>query len=192
VAKGPGSGGSQGHRRRHKDAATGLAGGYAAREKALGQSLGIANPAEHWYRAYVFYRARKEAFFVTRFYQKISEDADKGARNSETAIDQVEIGMMGKKNLGSRFDDFLAEEGLLEEATATAVKRFIAFQLAEKMSADNLSKSEMARRMATSRSALDRLLDPSNPAVTLQTLQSAVHALGGRLKVELDFDKRVL
>ena len=99
---------------------------------------------------------------------------------------------MGKKNLGSRFDDFLAEEGLLEDVTATAVKRFIAFQLAEKMCADNLSKSEMARRMATSRSALDRLLDPSNPAVTLQTLQSAVHALGGRLKVELDFEKRVL
>ena len=100
--------------------------------------------------------------------------------------------MMGKKNLGSRFDDFLAEEGLLEDATATAVKRFIAFQLTEKMSADNLSKSEMARRMATSRSALDRLLDPSNPAVTLQTLQSAAHALGGRLKVELDFEKRVV
>ena len=100
--------------------------------------------------------------------------------------------MMGKKNLGSSFDVFLEEEGLLEDVTATAVKRFIAFQLAEKMSADNLSKSEMARRMATSRSALDRLLDPSNPAVTLQTLQSAVQALGGRLKVELDFEKRVL
>ncbi len=99
--------------------------------------------------------------------------------------------MMGKKNLGSRFDDFLAEEGLLEDATATAVKRYIAFQLAEKMSTDNLSKSEMARRMETSRSALDRLLDPSNPAVTLQTLQSAAHALGGRLKVELDFQKRI-
>jgi antitoxin HicB len=100
--------------------------------------------------------------------------------------------MMGRKNLGSRFDDFLEEEGLLDDTTATAVRQFIAFQLAEKMSADNLSKSEMARRMATSRSALDRLLDPSNPAVTLQTLQSAVQALGGRLKVELDFDKRVL
>jgi DNA-binding phage protein len=98
--------------------------------------------------------------------------------------------MMGTKNLGSNFDEFLAEEGLLEEASATAVKRYIAFQLAEKMSEDNLSKSEMARRMETSRSALDRLLDPSNPAVTLQTLQSAVRALGGRLRVELDFENR--
>jgi DNA-binding Xre family transcriptional regulator len=169
-----------------------LASGYAAREKALGQSLGIAKPAKRWHRAYVFYHARKEACFVTRFYQEISEDAGKGTCNCETAIEQVEVGIMGKKNLGSGFDDFLEAEGLLEEATATAVKRFIAFQLAEKMSADNLSKSEMARRMATSRSALDRLLDPSNPAVTLQTLQSAAHALGGRLKVELDFQKRIV
>ena len=98
---------------------------------------------------------------------------------------------MGTKNLGSNFDEFLAAEGLLEEASATAVKRYIAFQLAKKMSEDNLSKSEMARRMDTSRSALDRLLDPANPAVTLQTLQSAAHALGGRLKVELDFQQRV-
>lgn len=97
---------------------------------------------------------------------------------------------MGTKNIGSNFDEFLVEEGLLEEASATAVKRYIAFQLAEKMSEDNLSKSEMARRMETSRSALDRLLDPSNPAVTLQTLQSAVRALGGRLRVELDFENR--
>ena len=94
---------------------------------------------------------------------------------------------MAKKNIGSNFDDFLSEEGLLEEATAVAVKRYIAFQLAEKMLQTNLSKAEMARRMETSRSALDRLLDPDNSSVTLQTLQSAVQALGGRLKIELDF-----
>ncbi len=96
---------------------------------------------------------------------------------------------MAKRNIGSDFDEFLEKEGLLEEATAVAVKRFIAFQLAEKMSESNLSKAEMARRMATSRSALDRLLDPDNSSVTLQTLQSAVQALGGRLKIELDFQK---
>ena len=94
---------------------------------------------------------------------------------------------MAKKNIGSSFDEFLEEEGLLEEATAVAVKRFIAYQLAENMSKLNLSKAEMARRMETSRSALDRLLDPGNSSVTLQTLQSAVQALGGRLKIELDF-----
>ena len=97
---------------------------------------------------------------------------------------------MAKKNVGSSFDEFLEEEGLLEEATAAAVKRVIALQIAEKMSEEALSKSEMARRMATSRSALDRLLDPDNVSVTLQTLQSAVQALGGRLNVEIDFDDK--
>ena len=97
---------------------------------------------------------------------------------------------MAKKNVGSGFDEFLEEEGILEEASAVAVKRLIAFQLAEKMSEMNLSKSELARRMATSRSALDRLLDPDNASVTLQTLQSAVRALGGRLNVELKFDRK--
>lgn len=96
---------------------------------------------------------------------------------------------MAKKNIGSDFDDFLKEEGLLEETTAVAIKRYIAFQLAEKMSEEHLSKAEMARRMETSRSALDRLLDPENPSVTLQTLQSAAQALGGRIKIELEFQR---
>ena len=88
---------------------------------------------------------------------------------------------MARKNIGSNFDSFLEEEGLLEEATAVAVKRYIAFQLMNRMSREQLSKAEMARRMQTSRSALDRLLDPENSSVTLQTLQSAARALGGRL-----------
>lgn len=96
---------------------------------------------------------------------------------------------MGKRNIGSDFDAFLEQEGLLEETTVRAVKRYIAFRLAERMSEARLSKSEMARRMDTSRSALERLLDPDNPSVTLQTLQSAVQALGGRLKIELAFRK---
>jgi len=94
---------------------------------------------------------------------------------------------MSKRNIGSSFDDFLSEEGILQDATAVAVKRYIAYQLQQKMAEENLSKSEMAKRMETSRSALDRLLDPENTSVTLQTLQSAAHAVGGRLKVELDF-----
>jgi len=97
---------------------------------------------------------------------------------------------MGRKNIGSSFDDFLREEGLLEEATAIAVKRYVAFELQRMMTAQDITKSEMARRMGTSRSALDRLLDPDNASVTLQTLQSAARALGGRLKIELEFDSR--
>ena len=97
---------------------------------------------------------------------------------------------MAKKNVGSNFDSFLEDEGILEDASAAAVKRVIAFQLVQEMSEHGLSKSEMARRMDTSRSALDRLLDPGNVSVTLQTLQSAVQALGGRLSVEIEFDDK--
>ena len=96
---------------------------------------------------------------------------------------------MSRRNIGSNFDTFLEDEDLLEETTATAVKRVIAYQLAEKMAEEKLTKAEMARRMDTSRSSLDRLLDPDNSSVTLQTLQSAVQALGGRLKIEIDFQK---
>lgn len=95
---------------------------------------------------------------------------------------------MAKRHIGSNFDAFLEEKGLLEDVTAIAVKRYIAHQLSVKMAEENLTKAELARRMETSRSALDRLLDPENSSVTLQTLQSATQALGGRLKVELDFD----
>lgn len=98
---------------------------------------------------------------------------------------------MAKRNIGSSFDDFLQEEQLLEDATAVAVKRVVAWQLNQKLAESNLSKTELARRMETSRSALDRLLDPTNASVTLQTLQSAVSALGGRLRIELDFQRPV-
>lgn len=92
---------------------------------------------------------------------------------------------MKKKHLGSDFDDFLREEHLLEDAKATAVKRVIAFQIAEEMKRCRLTKSEMASRMRTSRPALERLLDPSNPSVTLSTLERAAAAVGRTLKVEL-------
>lgn len=92
---------------------------------------------------------------------------------------------MRKKHIGSDFDDFLREEQLLEVAQATAAKRVIAFQIAQEMERRKLSKSEMASRMKTSRPALERLLDPDNPSVTLSTLERAASAVGKRLKVEL-------
>ena len=90
-----------------------------------------------------------------------------------------------KAQVGSSFDEFLAEEGLLGEAEATAVKRVIAYQLSQFMEENNLSKSAMASRMRTSRSALDRLLDSSNPSATLQTMDRAARALGKKLRIEL-------
>jgi DNA-binding Xre family transcriptional regulator len=92
---------------------------------------------------------------------------------------------MNNKHIGSNFDDFLEEEGILAEAEAVAIKRVIAFQVEQMMKEQHLSKTEMSRRMKTSRAALDRLLDPANQAVTLQTLDRAAHALGKRLQISL-------
>lgn len=92
---------------------------------------------------------------------------------------------MNPKHLGSSFDDFLAEEGLLEASEAVATKRVLAFQLAEAMATQKLSKTDLARRMKTSRSALDRLLDPSSPSLTLLTLERAARVLGLAVRIEL-------
>jgi antitoxin HicB len=92
---------------------------------------------------------------------------------------------MNKKHLGSQFDDFLREENLLEAAEAVAVKRVIAFQIAQEMKRRKLTKTQMALKMRTSRAALERLLDPLNASVSLATLERAALALDMRLKVEL-------
>jgi DNA-binding Xre family transcriptional regulator len=93
--------------------------------------------------------------------------------------------MMKNEHVGSDFDDFLAEEGLLAETEAVAVKRVIAYQVEQFMKEQKLSKTQMSRRMMTSRAALERLLDPGNQSVTLQTLDRAARALGKRLQIIL-------
>jgi antitoxin HicB len=90
-----------------------------------------------------------------------------------------------KKNIGSSFDSWLSEEGIREKVTTTAVKRVLARQVEAAMRDRNLSKAEMARRMHTSRAALDRLLDPEYDAVTLGTLRKAATAVGLELRIEL-------
>lgn len=92
---------------------------------------------------------------------------------------------MKKKNIGSSFDDWLREEGIYEETTAVAIKRVLARQISQQIIDQKLSKSDMARRMKTSRAALDRLLDPENDAVTLNTLSKAAAAVGRQLHLEL-------
>ena len=92
---------------------------------------------------------------------------------------------MKKEKLGSNFDDFLADEGLLEQAESIAIKRALAYQVEELMKEQNLTKTEMSRRMKTSRAALERLLDPTNESVTLQTLERAARALGKHLQISL-------
>ncbi len=92
---------------------------------------------------------------------------------------------MSTQHIGSSFDDFLAEEALLEEATAVAVKRVIAWQIEQEMAAQKLTKTVMAKRMHTSRAALNRLLDEADTSLTLTTLASAAAVLGKTIKVEL-------
>ncbi len=87
--------------------------------------------------------------------------------------------------VGSSFEDYLREHGTLEETTAAAVKRVIAWQLKEAMATERLSKNAMARKMNTSRSQLDRILDPGNDRIQLATLIGAAEALGRRLRIEL-------
>jgi len=95
--------------------------------------------------------------------------------------------MPRKKNphVGTLVDDFFAEVGLLEECEALAIKDMLADQLREEMARIGISKTEMARRMKTSRPALDRLLDANNHSVTLHTMQRAAAAVGMRLSLHL-------
>jgi len=92
---------------------------------------------------------------------------------------------MKKKNVGSTFDQWLREEGIYEETTSAAIKRVLARQIEAAMREQSVSKAEMARRMHTSRAALDRLLDPQNDAVTLGTLRKAAGAVGREIRLEL-------
>lgn len=85
------------------------------------------------------------------------------------------------KNIGSTFDSFLKEERLFDEAEAIAIKRVLAYQLQKELQKRNISKMELAKRMKTSRSALDRLLDPTNTSVTLKTLVKIAHILGKKV-----------
>ena len=92
---------------------------------------------------------------------------------------------MKNQNIGSDFDDFLADEGMLEEVTAVAVKRVIAWQIKQEMSAQKITKTAMAKKMRTSRASLNRLLDENDTSLTLTTLAGAAAALGQRIKLEL-------
>jgi DNA-binding Xre family transcriptional regulator len=92
---------------------------------------------------------------------------------------------MDKRNIGSSLDDFLKEEAMLEEVTAVAMKRVIAWQISEEMKAQNITKTELAKRMHTSRAALNRLLDEEDASLTLTTLASAASALGKKVNIEL-------
>ncbi len=96
--------------------------------------------------------------------------------------------MAGKKahpHIGSDFEDFLREEGRLEDATALALKRVLAWEFQQAMTKAKVSQAEMARRMHTSRAVIRRLLDESDPSITLSTISKAATVLGKNLRLRL-------
>jgi len=92
---------------------------------------------------------------------------------------------MRRENKGSTFEGWLKEEGIYEEVSAAAIKRVLARQIEHAMKEKRLSKADVARRMQTSRAALDRLLDAQNGSVTLNTLYRAAAAVGCQVRLEL-------
>jgi DNA-binding Xre family transcriptional regulator len=89
------------------------------------------------------------------------------------------------RHIGSSFDEFLADEAMLEEVAPVAIKRVVAWQIAQEMKAQNLTKTALAAKMHTSRAALNRLLDENDTSLTLTTLASAAKALGKNVHIEL-------
>jgi antitoxin HicB len=89
------------------------------------------------------------------------------------------------RHLGTSFDEFLDEQGIRADVDSAAEKRVLAWQIEDAMHKQGVTKSQMARRMATSRAAVDRLLDPENASVTLLTMSRAAAALGARLQIAL-------
>jgi len=92
---------------------------------------------------------------------------------------------MKKKHLGSNFEDFLEAEGMLESCQASAIKFKIAHELEKAMTKQRITKSEMARRLKTSRTGIDRLLDPANTSITLGTIGRVAQLLGKRIDFAL-------
>jgi antitoxin HicB len=90
-----------------------------------------------------------------------------------------------KGHVGETFEAYLREQGTLAETTAVAVKRILAWQLQQAMTEQQISKNQMAKAMKTSRSQLDRILDPDNDSIQLATLLHAARVLGRELRIEL-------
>jgi antitoxin HicB len=144
--------------------------------------------AERKDRPCSFLRPRGPYGAASRLHKEDSEDT---GRRVGSGLEENEGNHMKKKKtvkkgrIGSSFDDFLKDDGTYEEVTARAIKRVIARQLDALMDEQGLTKSELAKRMNTSRAQLDRILDPENGSVTLDTLSRAAKAVGRHLRMEL-------
>ncbi|WP_418186415.1 XRE family transcriptional regulator [Aliarcobacter lanthieri] len=90
-----------------------------------------------------------------------------------------------RKNMKSDFDEFLKDENIFEEVNNNAIKRVIAYQIEQEMKQQNITQTELAKMMNTSRTVIHKLLNPENNSLTLQSLQSVANALGKRLNISL-------
>ncbi len=118
-----------------------------------------------------------------------ASEFDQAFDDGESVIEYLDLASARRPNLqqnsGSDFDDFLRDEGILDEVLARALKRLFVLQLADAMKQSNLTKMQLATRLGASRSQLDRLLDPDNTTITLESMQRLAEAVGRQLRVEL-------
>lgn len=133
----------------------------------------------------VFLRGRFHDGVAARFHQEVAKDADACARFGDETDESVEVNSMKRKHVGTKFEDFLAEDGILEECRAAAIKFKIARELEKAMSDQNMSKTEIAKRLRTSRTGVDRLLDPKNTSITLRSMAKVANFLGKRIEFAL-------
>jgi len=151
--------------------------------RAVGGSDGLAGPED---RTSSVLRLLGSHGFASWLYQEVPENAQVRSRFGNEKNEELDMTEdIEKGRLGQYFEEFLKEQGTYESTTAQAVKRVLAFQLSEAMKTQGLSKVEMARRLHTSRSQLDRLLDPENEGVTVGMLARAAKAVGRELRIEL-------
>lgn len=134
--------------------------------------------------AHTFLRSRRSDDPAAWLYQEDTENTTVRATHCSHASEGVEA-LSANPHIGSTLDDFLKEEGLFEDATNHAVKRVLAWQVEQAMQQQGITKTEMARRMGTSRAHLDRLLDPENDKVQLDTVHRAAAAIGRKVRLVL-------
>ena len=106
--------------------------------------------------------------------------------SAKKLVKKATVAPKGKAKIGSSFDDFLKGEGTYEAVTALAVKRVLTWQIEQAMTDQGMSKASLATKMKTSRSQLDRLLDPDNDKVQLDTIQRAALAVGKKVVISLE------
>jgi antitoxin HicB len=165
-----------------------MAGGHAALpcdgKRVMGSPNGSADEADGARSDLPLPRAPGR---VARVHQESAVHARRRFGNGAKApkgIGQEAGSKMSKKHMGSSIDDFLKEEGIFEEAQAQAIKEVVAWQLAEAMKQKKISKNKMAILLKTSRTQVDRILDPKND-ITLGSLQRAAAIVGRRITIKL-------